>query len=171
MYITLAQLAERPGATELAQVASDENSDIVDAALMDTALRGGDVSAWSADEVALANDAVARINDAITDADGLIDGFLGKRGYTLPLTPIPPLVAGWARAITRYNLHKDRMTEANNDPIYRAYADATKFLQMVAQGNFSLGAGDSVVVVGVGSPATIRDRTPRPGPWCAPEIY
>ncbi|MFG9884528.1 hypothetical protein ACG3SK_27360 [Pseudomonas aeruginosa] len=41
-YITLVHLAERPGAKELAQVATAQHLKIVDSALLDAALRGGD---------------------------------------------------------------------------------------------------------------------------------
>jgi len=169
MYVTLAQLAERPGATELAQVATAEVDAIVDPALMDALLRGTDTSAWTPAQVAVGNDAIGRINDAITDAGGVIEGFLAKRGYPLPLNPVPPIVGGWARAITRYLLHKDRITDPKVDPIGRDYQDALKFLQLTANGQFSIGATDTTVVPGIGLPQTITDPACRPGPWYIPE--
>lgn len=169
MYVTPLQLAERPGATELAQVASAESGSIVDALLMDAVLRGNDTSAWSPDDVAAANDALARITDAINDAGGVMEGFLAKRGYTLPLDPVPGVVVNWARAITRYNLHKDRISDPKTDPIGRDYQDAMKLLQLTATGQFSLGIGDTVTQPGVGLPQTICNTSFRPGPWNIPE--
>lgn len=169
MYVTTVQLAERPGATELAQVATPEADAVVDSLLMDAVLRGNDISAWPPAQVAVANDALARINDAISDADGLIEGFLAKRGYALPLSPVPGVIVTWARAIVRYNLHKDRITDPKTDPIGRDYQDALKLLQLTATGQFSLGATDTTTVPGVGMPQTITNPDQRPGPWWVPE--
>ncbi len=149
MYVTLAQLAERPGAQELAQVASTSHETLVDYELMDLTLRGSDRSEYSAEEIAAADEAAARITDAATEAGGVIDGFLARR-YSLPLASVPGLVVAWARAITRYLLHKDRITDERSDPIARDYRDALKLLGLVADGKFSLGAEDP----GVTSPTS-----------------
>ena len=159
-YITSIDLAERPGARELAQVATPEDKHIADTALMDATLRGGDRSAWSAADQADADAAMARIQDAVSEADSLIDGFLAKRGYALPLAPVPKLVTGWSRAVTRYLLHKSRISVDSNDPIVRDYRDALKLLQLTADGKFSLGA-DDVVATG-GSGTDVRFSYPEP---------
>lgn len=143
-YITNAALAERPGAQELAQVATPEHEPIVDAALMDATLRGTDRSAWSAEDQATADAALAVIGDAVAEADATIDGFLAQRGYVLPLAPVPTIVSGWSRAIARYLLHKGRRSLETTDPIVRDYRDALKLLQLTADGKFSLGADDTV---------------------------
>ncbi|MFC5525216.1 gp436 family protein [Rhodanobacter ginsengisoli] len=144
MYITPAQLAERPGARELAQVATRERDAIVVDDLMDATLRGTDRAAWTADQVAIADDALARINEAIDGAAGVIDGFLARR-YPLPLAVVSPIVVEWSRSITRYLLHKDRISSDKDDPILRDYRDAQKMLQLTADGKFSLGADDPVL--------------------------
>lgn len=144
-YITLAQLAEKPGARELAQVATAEHVDIVDPDLMEATLRGDDRSAWEADDIAAADDAVERITGQMDTAESVINGFLAKRGYALPLTPVPKLVTGWTRDIGRYFLHKDRISSEGTDPILRAYKDAMKLLAMVADGSFSLGIDDAIL--------------------------
>ncbi|MGA7437656.1 MAG: DUF1320 domain-containing protein [Luteibacter sp.] len=141
MYVTPDQLAERPGARELAQVATRERDAIVPDGLMDATLRGTDRSAWTPPQIASADDALARIQEAIGEAGGIIDGFLARR-YTLPLTVVPGVVTAWARSITRYLLHKDRIAGENDDPIVRDYRDAMKLLQLTADGKFSLGADD-----------------------------
>ena len=159
-YITPIDLAERPGARELAEVATPEHKRIVDTALMDATLRGGDRSSWPAEDQVDADAAMARIQDAVAEADALIDGFLAKRGYTLPLAPVPKLVTGWSRAIARYLLHKSRISLESNDPIVRDYRDALKLLQLTADGKFSLGADDTVATGG--SSTDVRFSYPEP---------
>ena len=84
-YITHADLADSPGALELSQVASDEHRPPVRAELLDAVLRGGDLADWPAEDVADAQRAVGRIDSAVRDAGSMIDGYLAKRGYALPL--------------------------------------------------------------------------------------
>ncbi len=142
MYVSHLQLAERPGPLELSQVASDAHDALVDAELMDATLRATDRSAWSAGQQAAADEALARIDDAVTNADGLIEGFLSQAAYTLPLSPVPTIVTGWSRDIARYFLHKDRIQDERSDPIARAYRDALALLRLTADGKFSLGIND-----------------------------
>ena len=143
-YITHADLADSPGALELSQVASDEHRPPVRAELLDAVLRGGDLADWPAEDVADAQRAVGRVDSAVRDAGSMIDGYLAKRGYALPLDPVHPLVAAWCRAIARYMLHKNRTTLESKDPIARGYTDAQRLLQQTADGKFSLGAQDAV---------------------------
>lgn len=147
-YVSRAQLAERPGARELAQVASSDFDAVVEDRLMDASLRGTDRSAWTAPQIAAADAALRRIDEAVRQADGTIDGFLAKRGYTLPLHPVPLVVSTWATAIARYLLHKDRIADERSDPIARAYRDAMKLLALTGEGKFSLGGADPVVSAG-----------------------
>lgn len=147
MYITLPELAELPGARELAQVASTEHQPIVDDALMEATLRGTDRSEWSPEEIAEADAAAARIQDAVDHAGGVIDGFLGRR-YTLPLASWPKILGTWCRAIARYQLHKDRISDERTDAIARDYRDALRLLQLVGEGKFSIGLGDPSVAAG-----------------------
>ena len=143
-YVTHLELAENPGALELSEVASDEHAQPVPAPLLDALLRGQDVGAWPADDVAAAQRALARIDAAVADADAVIDGYLAKRGYALPLAPVPGLVTAWCRGIARYMLHKNRRTMEATDRIARGYTDALRLLQQTADGKFSLGALDAV---------------------------
>lgn len=143
-YITAVALAERPGARELAQVATAEHLRMVPFELMEATLRGTDRSSWTPELVAAADDALQRIEEAVGQAESLVDGFLAQRGYPLPLAPVPELVTGWVRDIARYLLHKDRGGKEADDPIVRAYRDALKFLEMIAAGKFSLGASDPI---------------------------
>lgn len=145
-YATHLDLAESPGARELAEIASPEHAPMVPYELMDAALRGASTADWQADEVARAQAALARIDQAVHGADALIDGYLAKRGYALPLSPVPGLVTAWARAIARYQLHKDRRPLDDKDPITRNWRDALRLLAQTADGKFSLGAGDAVAI-------------------------
>ena len=143
-YITHADLADSPGALELAEVASDEHRPMVPAELLDAVLRGADVGTWLDEDVQAAQRALERIDAAVRDACSLIDGYLAKRGYALPLSPVHPLVSAWARGIARYLLHKNRTALESKDPIARGYNDAVRLLQQTADGKFSLGAQDAV---------------------------
>lgn len=166
-YITLDDLAERPGARELAQVATPEHVRQVATELMEATLRGGDRSAWLPADVAVADDALQRVQDAATEAESVVDGYLAKRSYPLPLSPVPKLVTGWVRDIARYLLHKDRGGKEDSDPVVRNYKDALKFLGMVANGTFSLGAADPIASnpdlldVRFESEPSVFDRTSR----------
>lgn len=141
-YVTLPQLAEIPGALELAQVATDQHAAaVVDATLMELTLRDGDRSTWDPEDVAAADRAAARILQAIEEAGSVIDGYLARR-YALPLATTPGILVTWARAIVRYKLHSDRITDDRTDPVARDYRDAIRFLELVAAGKFSLGVED-----------------------------
>lgn len=156
MYATLAQLADAKLARELAQVATADNAVVIDDTLMEASLRGGDRTTWPADQIALADDALVHITKAIADADSVINGYLRNRkpvAYTLPLDPVPGIVSVWSRWITRYLLHKDRVNTAEaTDPVVRDYKEALKFLQLTADGKFSLGADDPLPPPGAGAP-------------------
>ena len=51
------------------------------------------------------------VTRALTDADALIDGYVGAR-YDLPLSSTPALLVDLAADIARYKLYKDDPTEA-----------------------------------------------------------
>lgn len=155
-YITIAELAERPGAREIAQTASLPHQMVRDDALMDATLRGLDRSTWTPEQIAVADAALARVQDAVAEAGAVIDGYLVQRGYTLPLA-LPAgstgrsMVTVWARSITRYFLNKDRMTDESKDPVARDYRDALKLLGLLAAGKFSLGADDPAATANASS--------------------
>lgn len=143
-YISTTELAQRPGAAELMLVASSAHQDVIDEALMDATLRSTDRSAWSMEQIVAADAALDRIQDAVAEADALIDGYLVQGGHHLPLPlPLPgaakSVLTAWSRAITRYLLNKDRVTDESKDPIARDYRDALKRLAEVANRKFSLG--------------------------------
>lgn len=144
MYINPAQLLDRVGATELAELATPEPDSVVDVDLMTATIDGGDRSTWSPAEIAVADQALATIQTACDDATSLCNGYLAKR-YELPFTGPQGLLLVWARAIARYFLHKDRRSLATDDPVVRDYRDALKSLQLVEAGKLSLGSSDPTV--------------------------
>ncbi|MDF5991281.1 DUF1320 domain-containing protein [Pseudomonas aeruginosa] len=155
VYITLPELAERPGAEELSQAATPQQYRAVQTELLDALLRGLPVDQWTPEEIEVGNAAAEVIDSAVSDARSFIDGFLQQRGY-LPLQQRFGIVVGWHRAITRYLLHKDRLGEgAEKDPIVRDYRDALKFLQLTAEGKFSLGQDDPVANSTSGAPQVV----------------
>lgn len=83
-YATQADLVERFGAAELAQLT---------------------------DEAAGAAINAATVAQALADAAAEIDGYLGAR-YALPLTTVPPLLERVACDIARYYLFDERVSEA-----------------------------------------------------------
>ena len=162
MYCTTARLADAKLSHELAQVATPERYRIVSDALMEATLRNEDRSAFDPADVAIADEALVVVTLALQAADGLIDGYLVMRRptpYVVPLNPVPGIVSTWARWIARYLLHKDRVsTEERTDPVVRDYKDALKFLALVRDGQFSLGAEDPLPASSAGAPE-----------FCAPE--
>lgn len=165
-YISHAELAERPGARELAQVATPDGKTVIADDLMDATLRGLDRGAWSAEEVADADAALRRIDDAVSEADAVIDGYLAKRGYAVPMdltaASTRKLIAGWSRAIARYLLQKDGISDEKTSPIARDYRDAQRLLQATAEGKFSLGADDPQAGGSTGANTDVRFSFPDP---------
>ena len=71
-YITTAELAERPGARELALAASSDTAPVVAYALMDATLRGADRSAWTTEQVVAAD---AALTEASADLDLVVEAY------------------------------------------------------------------------------------------------
>jgi phage gp36-like protein len=148
MYLTHADLIDRPGARELAQIASDEHQQMVPHELMELTLLAATRDGWSDDEIARADNALARIDEAVTRASEMIDGFLVRR-YAVPLEePVPGLVVEWCRQIARFFLHQHLSGDERSDPGVRGYRDALKMLQQVADGKLFLGYNDPAATDG-----------------------
>lgn len=142
-YVTLAQLAEKPGATELAQVASTSHQALVDPALMEATLRETDRSAWSAEDIALADAALARIVEISDEVDETIEAYIRRR-VSLPVLPVPSVLTRIARAMVRYELHKDLVGTDKEHPIIRDYMDKLRLLEAIRDGKVTLGADDPI---------------------------
>lgn len=157
MYCTLIQLADAKLARELAQAATPERMRVPADVVMDAVLRDADTSNFDPEDVAAAQAARVVVERALKSAAGLIDGYLRMRKpvpYTVPLSPVPEVVAVWAQWIARYMLHKERFgTEERTDPVVRDYKEAIRLLQEVRDGKFSLGDEDPLPPASAGAPA------------------
>lgn len=151
-YVLLSELAEKPGAVELAQVTAQINQQPASPDVLDKVLRGEATTGTPPDELERANKSVERIGEAISDAQALMNGFLRQRGYKMPFSRVPRLLTTWGRAITRYFLHQHRLSNEKDDPIVRDYKEAMRLLQLVADGKLSLGVDDPIPAGG-GNPA------------------
>ena len=76
-YATLDDLIEHASEAEIRQIADRDRDGVIDADVIDAALK---------------------------DADNLINSYVGVK-YALPLPSVPELVLGWAVSIARYVLH------------------------------------------------------------------
>lgn len=81
----------------------------------------------------------ARVDKAISDACGVIDGYLGTR-YPVPLATVPVLIRTYAVDIAIYTLFSRR--QGPPDERRDRYKDAVSMLAKIASGAFSLGVGD-----------------------------
>ena len=83
-YATAADLLRYFGAAELAaRGAPDEPA--VTAALMELTITAGDRSAYSAEDIAAADEALAKLDQVLADAAGQMDAYLVER-YSVPVT-------------------------------------------------------------------------------------
>ena len=149
-YCTAAQLLDRYGAKELAEIATPDDLAVVSGPLMRLTVAGGDRSAHGADETAAADAALARIGAAIDQAGRLIDSYLGGR-YALPLdgavVAASPLPAGCGD-LARETLHDDRLPE-----IVARRADAVRrWLRDLADGRVHLEGVAAAGETGAGMP-------------------
>lgn len=84
------------------------------------------------------------VTAAIEDAEGEIDGYLAKR-YSVPLTPVPKVIAKFAKDIAVYNLYsRIGIDENEKEKNYlNRYKSAIDFLKLVTEGKVSLGVGST----------------------------
>ena len=81
-----------------------------------------------------------RVDEAISAAQGEVDGYLAER-YTVPLSPVPPLVKAACEDIAIYNLYSRTQDEIPESRKTR-YAGAVRLLEKLASGAISLGIAD-----------------------------
>jgi phage gp36-like protein len=115
-YATTADLVARFGESELIQLTDRLGDGVLDAAV---------------------------VSQALADADAVINGFLAGR-YTLPLSPVPAILVGYACDLARERLYKDAAPEI----VIKRADDARKFLALAGQGKISLGAQPEPASVG-----------------------
>jgi len=87
----------------------------------------------------------ARVDDALTYADGLINGYVGRR-YPLPLSVVPQLLTDIAIDLAHYRLYPQAPLEHVKD----AYEAALRQLRDISEGRLALDLGDGESV----TPAT-----------------
>ena len=78
------------------------------------------------------------IDGGLQTADAEIDSYIAKR-YTLPLREVPRVLAVFACDIARYRLTGTERTESG--VILERYRMAIRYLEKVAAGSVTLGAG------------------------------
>jgi len=78
------------------------------------------------------------VGRALADADGLIDGYIGKR-YALPVAEVPPMLTKTAADLARYFLHGKAADK--DSPVTAAYNQAVAWLRDVSKGLVELGNG------------------------------
>ena len=127
-YATQQDLIDRFGETELVQLSNRAGGATVDATVVDRAL---------------------------ADADAEIDSYLAAR-YTLPLSPVPEVVARLAADMARFYLFDDRATEQ----VSKRYDNAVKLLRSIASGAASIGvdSADAQPAIDGGPSADANDR-------------
>lgn len=75
----------------------------------------------------------AVLAQAQAESSGEIDGYLEGR-YTVPLSPVPPIVVVIDKDITRYRLYTNVVPEQ----VQKRYDDWVKYLTLVGQGKILL---------------------------------
>lgn len=122
-YATQADLSERFGETELAQLTDRHYGASIEASVLDRAL---------------------------ADADAEIDGYLASR-YALPLASVPTALVRVAADIARYRLYDDRVTDAVRNRYQEAvsYLKAISAGGVVIDGAAPLAAAATTVAVKV----------------------
>lgn len=101
-YTTQAEMVARFGESEIQELTDRVGAGVVDASVL---------------------------SKALSDADALINGYLGGR-YSLPLTSTPALLVGIASDVARFKLWDDQAPEE----VRKRYEDALAQLKLIAQG-------------------------------------
>ncbi|MFW2438062.1 MAG: gp436 family protein [Arenicellales bacterium] len=107
-YITTQELIERFGKKEMLELADPHETGSIDATVVDA---------------------------AIDDASALIDGFVSKGGYDLPLSSVPRTIKRICADITRYYLWDD----SASDRVLELHKDGITWLKDLAAGRTELG--------------------------------
>lgn len=134
-YATTTDLLTRFDAAEIAQRVDRGVPRLVTAELLTATAAAGDLSAYTAPEIARATVALGVVQRALQDADDTINGYLSTR-YTMPLAPVPAVLARVACELARFYLYDDQVTDLIKD----RHAANMKWLAEVSKGTVSLGA-------------------------------
>jgi len=144
-YTTPTIILDQFGDEEIALLAASEYP-AVDGTLLRLTVTAGDRSAYTAQEIADADQTLVRIQVAISSAEKLIDSYISSR-YPLPLgqafidqSPLPEFCSD----IVRFKLSDNRTTEE----VENRNKEALRWLRDVSMNKASLGELDT----GVASP-------------------
>lgn len=85
------------------------------------------------------------ITEAITDAEGMIDSYVGKR-YVVPLSPVPAIVEKLAVTISLYYLYTSVSNIRHDENIEKNFEKAIEFLKDVSKGNAVLQGATGVEI-------------------------
>lgn len=75
--------------------------------------------------------------EAIDQADREIDSYVNLAGYTVPMDPVPPLIANLSAKMAIWNLHLRKYF--NSEIWSETYKQCLKLLERIAEGKLSLG--------------------------------
>jgi phage gp36-like protein len=134
-YATATDLLTRFAALEIAQRVDRGVPRLITPDLMTAVAAGTSLAAYTADHQARAGEAMVVVQRALQDADDTINGYISAR-YTLPLEPVPAVLARVACELARYYLYDDQATGTVKD----RYEANVKWLSEVSRGTVSLGA-------------------------------
>jgi phage gp36-like protein len=101
----------------------------------------------------------ANVDKAISDASEMIDGYLRSR-YSLPLSPVPGLIATLACDIAVYRLYARRAKLIPPEGVSERYKNALKLLVNIQKGELELGAG-AAATPEISEAAGTTDAAPR----------
>jgi len=140
MYTTALKLLDTFGDKEVALLSSEDVA--VDGVLLRLTVEAGDRSAYSAADIAAADQALVNITTALTSATNFINSYISPR-YTLPLTQA--MIDGSSLVdvcadITRHRLSNDRVTEE----VENRFVQARSWLRDISNNKASLGEEDTV---------------------------
>lgn len=145
MFATRADLLKRSNASRLAQLAIPADRAMVDDSALRMAIEGGDLSAYSDDDLESITLAMDAIDSAIADAGEVIIS------YGIPADIHTTLLARIASTIAMYYLQGvERMT----DDVKNAYDAAMKMLDGHAKGTLALVPVSPAEPVGFGAEIT-----------------
>ena len=80
---------------------------------------------------------------AVESADELINAHLARR-LAVPQSSVPGVLVRIARALVRYELHKNLIGADQGHPVLRDYRDALRLLESIRDGKVTLGPQDPV---------------------------
>lgn len=134
-YATTTDLLTRFDAAEISQRVDRGLPRLVTAQLLKDVAAAASLDAYTDAEVARAQGCILVVQRALQDADDTINGYISAR-YTLPLAPVPAVLARVACELARFYLYDDQVTDLIKD----RQAANIKWLGEVSRGTVSLGA-------------------------------